>query len=435
MAIKPISLPTSAGISYGEGDVRHFSEGDAQDVPGLQNPTRYLAQRDNLLAEKLNEVVDMVNNREQIVPLPLVRTAVAPAESFTAVNYRIPEGFEARVLNAAISSTPTSASARLDIYYDDSFGATPSGDALVSTTSEFTAGTSFQNPGELIVQLTNTGDVTLEVSVSIILTMRPIGAEGSLLVGSTIKGEKGDPGPQGAPGPSGPPGTGGAGSPGMIWRSAWLSGVTYNPPDVVSFPLFGTVTSSYIALQGHVADTSNQPPNTTFWDPVAVGSSGSVVGVPGPAGPAGAGSVTTAFAAVEATLITGSDWQDSQEWDGYLTDVPPSSGVGVDLNYVAVNSATGTLAFLFGNFNVAFLGSGTIVLPSTATGAVTDFDSSSISVVATLNGSTGPSGQVMFSGTSVTCIPDFANAGSYQIRVVADTPQRVAVSVYGVQVV
>ena len=54
MAIRPIDLPSAAGIEYGHGDVRHFAQGDAMDVPGLANPTRHLAERDNQLAQKLN---------------------------------------------------------------------------------------------------------------------------------------------------------------------------------------------------------------------------------------------------------------------------------------------------------------------------------------------------------------------------------------------
>lgn len=433
MAIKPISVPTGAGISYGEGDVRHFSEGDAQDVPGLQNPTRYLAQRDNLLASKLNEVIEMVNNREQIIMLPVLRTQLAPSEQFTPVNYRIPEGFEARILNASVASDPLSSDIQLDIYYSDSFGAEISGDALVTTTDEFDAGTSFQNPGELIVRLTNNGDTSLEAIASITLTMRPIGSSGSLLVGSVIKGDKGDPGQQGAPGPQGIPGTGGAGSPGMIWRSTWMSGISYSPPDVVSFPLYGTVVSSYIALVGHLSDTSNQPPNTSFWDPVAVGSSGSVVGVQGPAGADGGGAVTTAFQSVTITLTTGADWS-SGTYTGYAgPGIGPSASYPTTVQEARVNSTTGTIALLTGRLPVAFLGSGTITLPTTAGGASADYDNGNVNVVAALNGSQAAASTIAFSGTGVTVVPVSSN--QFVVKVVASTPQRVGVALYGMQLI
>ena len=88
MSIKPVSLPAGAGLDYGSGDVRHFGLGDAVNVPGLSNPTRNLAQRDNLLAEKVNEVVAVVNNREQFVPLPVIRTIVAPNDETIITNYK-----------------------------------------------------------------------------------------------------------------------------------------------------------------------------------------------------------------------------------------------------------------------------------------------------------------------------------------------------------
>ena len=47
----------------------------------------------------------------------------------------------------------------------------------------------------------NTSGVTLEIAGSIMLTMRPVGAEGTLLVGSVIQGEQGNPGQTGPPGP------------------------------------------------------------------------------------------------------------------------------------------------------------------------------------------------------------------------------------------
>src|SRR5262245_12853464 len=155
MAIKPVSLPTGAGLDLA-GDVRHFAEGDAVDVVGLQNPTRYLAQRDNLLAGKVNEVIQSVNNREQFVPLTLVRTTLAPSEELIPFNYRIPPGFEARVLNAIVAATPASADAELSVQYTTGFGAA-AGENLLTTSGEFVSGTSFKTAGEFIISLKNKG--------------------------------------------------------------------------------------------------------------------------------------------------------------------------------------------------------------------------------------------------------------------------------------
>lgn len=233
MPIDPVSLPDAAGLSYGEGDVRHFSEGDAVDVPGLSRPTRNLAQRDNQLAEKLNEVISVVNNKEQFVPLLPFRTTLPPNSEEIVLNYRIPQGFEARILNAIVTSVPSSSSAELDIYYSTGYG-NSTGQQIVSTSTEFTAGTQFYSAGEFIITLKNRGGATLEMVASIQSTMRPLTETAGILIASTIIGEQGPPGPQGPTGPQGSQGNpGAAGSPGLTWQSTWNSSSTYSSTDVV----------------------------------------------------------------------------------------------------------------------------------------------------------------------------------------------------------
>lgn len=258
MAIAPISMPSAAGLPFGKSDVRHFSEGDDMSVPGLSNPTRHLAQRDNDLAAKVNELVAAANNREQFIPLPLVRTQVPPLEEFVVTNYRIPAGFEARVLNATVSATPSSTDIELNVYYNQSsFGAT-TGTAVVTTSSEFTAGTSFNLPGEYVVSLKNKSTVTLELAASVMLTMRPIGAVGSLLVGATIVGEKGEKGDTGEKGDKGDAGqAGGPGVPGMEYKGTWALGASYNKGDVVTSQTTEGAINTYICI---VTD-ANSPKN------------------------------------------------------------------------------------------------------------------------------------------------------------------------------
>lgn len=270
--IKPIDLPSAAGVEYGRGDVRHFAEDDAVDVPSLQNPTRHLAERDNLLATKVNEIVEVVNNKEQFVPLNIPRTSVPPGTEEIVANFKIPAGYEARVLNAAIGSTPASSALSLKIYYATGYGNT-TGTELVSTTSTFSAGVAFYNDGEFIVSIRNSSSVVLDAAVSITLTVRPIGSTASLLVGSVIRGDKGLPGRDGGRGEKGDPGPGGSGTPGMIWSGAFNSANSYNAPQVVSFTS-GGITTSYIAKIANPAP-SVSPPNSTYWDVVASGSSGS----------------------------------------------------------------------------------------------------------------------------------------------------------------
>ncbi len=252
MPIDPVSLPDAAGLNYGEGDVRHFSEGDAMDVPGLSRPTRNLAERDNQLAEKLNEVIAVVNNKEQFVPLLPFRTTLPPNSEETVLNYRIPDGFEARVLNAIITSLPASSSAELDIYYSTGYG-NSTGTQIVSTSTEFTAGTQFYSAGEFIITLKNRGGATLEMIASIQSTMRPLTETAGILIASTIVGEQGPPGPQGpqgGPGSQGNPGA--AGSPGLTWQSTWNSSSTYSSTDVVYW-----LGSSWKSMTNN--NTNNQP--------------------------------------------------------------------------------------------------------------------------------------------------------------------------------
>lgn len=273
--INPVSMPAAGALPFGVNDVRHFSENDAVDVPGMQNPTRNLAQRDLVLAEKTNEVVSTVNNKEQFVPIPILHTSVPPTTTEVVNNFRIPPGFEARVLNASVASNPQSSNVTLSILFANGFGNT-TGSIVVSTSGEATGGTQFYNNGEFIVTLANAGQSTLDCVGSITLTVRPIGSQSSLLVGSVIAGQTGPAGSTGPQGPQGPAGVGGSGSPGMVYNGNWTVGATYNAPTaVVTYPLYGTLQSSYIALQTATASLGNAPPNPSFWNPVAIGSSGS----------------------------------------------------------------------------------------------------------------------------------------------------------------
>jgi hypothetical protein len=260
MPIDPISLPDAAGINYGEGDVRHFSEGDAMDVPGLSRPTRNLAQRDNALAQKLNEVISVVNNKEQFVPLLPFRTTVPPNSEEIVLNYRIPPGFESRILNAIITSLPASSSAELDIYFSDSYG-NSTGQLIVSTSTEFTAGTQFYSSGEFIITLKNRGGATLEMIASIQSTMRPLTETSGILIASAIVSQPGPPGGQGPKGDKGDPGTaGGPGSPGLTWQSTWNIASTYSSTDVVFW-----LGSSWKSKAN--SNTGNQPDiSPTWWE-------------------------------------------------------------------------------------------------------------------------------------------------------------------------
>jgi hypothetical protein len=235
--INPVSIPSAAAISYGDGDVRHFGEGDAMDVPGMSNPTRHLADRDVILAKKLNEVIADVNNKEQYVPMPILRTTLPPNAEEIIQNFRIPPNFECRVLNATVTSLPASASAELDIYYASNSYGNSTGTQIVSTSTEYTGGTTFFSSGELVITLKNRGGSTLEMIASVLLTLRPIGSTSSYLLTSATAAPAGPPGQrglQGVPGVAGPAGS--QGSPGLVWRDTWSNSPgIYADKDVVFY--------------------------------------------------------------------------------------------------------------------------------------------------------------------------------------------------------
>jgi hypothetical protein len=436
MAIKPIDLPSAAGINRGEGDVRHFAEGDSMSVPALAGPTRELAERDNKLAEKINETIAVVNNKEQFVPLPVLRTTLSPNDEIVVTNYRIPAGFEARVLNAAISSSPLSADIELNIYYAQGFGNT-TGSVLVTTSDENTSGTSFKQDGEFIIALKNKGGITLDVVASILLTMRPIGAVGTLLVGSVIQGDPGPPGMTGPQGIQGPPGTGGAGSPGMVWTGAWVSGRSYNTKEVASFTLYGTVISSYICLVAHTSNSANAPDaDPAIWDPVAIGSSGSVQGIQGATGAQGAGAFFSTQQ-LSGTITTGVDYQSGSFSSDYNSTLP-SSGVGPFLcrESAVFSTVSGTqgMAFINGKLQTCFKGHGTITFPQQSSGAKANYSTSYVNMYVTSNG-TSPVTVDPVAGTFATLaeVSALPSGLGYVVNVRAATPIPLTVFAFGMQ--
>ena len=429
MAIRPIDLPAAAGIDYSGGDVRHFAQGDAMNVPGLSNPTRNLAYRDDLLAEKVNEVVQIVNNREQFVPLPVIRTTIPPNEEIVVTNYRIPQGFEARVLNAVVSTVPTTTSAELNIMYSSSYGGS-AGTAIVTVTpgSEFTGDVNFYQVGEFIVSMKNTSGLTLEVAGSIMLTMRPVGAEGTLLGGSIIEGQQGQPGMTGPPGPPGPPGTGGAGSPGMVWVGPWANGQPYIPNQVVSYQYSGTY-GSWICRTTHVSNSGVNDPQVdpVTWNHVAYGifQQGAV----GPVGPAG-GQPSFQDNIVNGYFVTsasyGTNPYSSDYASGVLSQINTAYPVACRESCMLKASGTEGMAALHVAYQTTFSGSASIVLPRVAVDGLVNYNTTSIHL------------HVMCAGTvdAFGSIPLFTQqvyTNGWGITVLGTKPMPISFIVSGVQ--
>ncbi len=305
MAIQPLTLASGGaddtGPNASTGDARHLAPGDALDQTSVSNTTRQLAQRDVMIASKLNDVINQVNNREQFIPLPSVRITLPPASQEVISNFRIPPGFEARILNAIVASVPAE-TARLSIFHNSdseesglAFGDT-GGTSVVETADEFSGGTSFLQSGELVVRLTNEGTTTADLTASVILTMRPLGTGDDALLSPGFVGRKGDKGDKGDQGDKGNTGdTGPAGSAGLTPRGAYDTGADYIVNDIVTHAYSGQPESAWRAIAPNDHNAPVEPgSNSAVWEVfVAHGASGTqgIQGVKGDTG--GTGSAGT----------------------------------------------------------------------------------------------------------------------------------------------
>ena len=259
--VDPIALPDAAAIEYASGDVRHLSIEDALNSVNISNATRNLAYRDNQLAAKLNELIGVVNNQENLVNLPSISTYLAPGQVLDVANYRIPSGYEARVMDLAVSSNPLGVVLAEILYSASTYGAS-SGLSAASTYSEVTGGTSFYGTGEFILRLTNSGTTGATSVASVMVSTRPVTAQQGGIIGPGVEGEQG---PVGPPGPPGPPGIGIPGAPGLAgltWRGVYNPASAYAQNDAVSYNFGnGVGIASFICL---VPCTGVAPPLPTL---------------------------------------------------------------------------------------------------------------------------------------------------------------------------
>ena len=282
--IQPLALPSGSGIEYNGGDVRHTLPTGGLDAASISNTTRELAFRDTMIAERVNELIAAVNNREVLSNLCTPRVTLGAGQTILAANCRIPNGFQSRVVNATVAATVAGA-VQLSVEYNQStYGAADGSVSVLTTTSELTDPTSTYGQGEFILRLTNLTRFAVEVSASVLTAVRPAASSGSINAG--ILGEKGEPGRKGDPGDKGDPGAPGApGVPGLRWRGVWSALTTYAVNDVVTFDWSGTIGQiSYVARAAGINQTPPLPPATsTYWDVFIT----STRGAPGPQGPQG----------------------------------------------------------------------------------------------------------------------------------------------------
>lgn len=207
--IESLVLPKAAGLPYGNGDVKHLTATDANSAQTISFCTRNLAERDNILAAAINQIIAQVNNKEQIIDIQVPRVSLVTGQTLVISNFRIPAGFEARVLNAIVASIPTNVG-RLEVLWSSTYGAS-TGETLASTLSEISGQTTFWPEGQLAVRVTNTGSSAIEVYGDVQITMRPVAVlQGSILVPSIIPSGGSGSGESGASGFSGQSGYSGA---------------------------------------------------------------------------------------------------------------------------------------------------------------------------------------------------------------------------------
>jgi hypothetical protein len=416
--IEPVSIPSAAAVNYGNADVRHISETDPLDAANIAEPTRHLAHRDVELAKKLNEVVDVINSTEQFMPLPLPRTNVPALSEEIIYNFRIPFGFEARVVNAAITSTPQSASVKLTIQHNPTTFGGSTGESIVDTSTESTA-TSFYPAGEFIVMVRNTGDRSLEVVASVLLSMRSLGSVG-------VPAQAPPPpatmfvGPVGDPGIQGEPGVGIPGNKGFDFKGPWVTGTAYAPPDGVNHPDGGNVTnprSVYICKAPHVADATNSPSGVNaaqYWELfVEHGNNGG----------SGAGEPTYLVQDVNGQLAFGGTYATSGASGLYQsigtanTNTPYVFSEASIRNPASLASTIG-VAFLRASLRLKFRGAITMTLPQTDNVA---WDVTTVQCHVSAVGAT----------VTPTVAVTAASTNAYTITVPGGTDQQVEISFWG----
>jgi hypothetical protein len=371
MSIEPVNLPDAAGINYAEHDVRHLTQGDELSDVSISAATRNLADRDSALMVGLNLVIAAVNNKEQLVQVPTICCMLPPQASVIMANYRIPPGFESRVLNATVAATPANQACRLDISYGTGYGA-KTGVNVVSTFGEAPLDLKFFGTGEFIITLVNTGGATLDATASILLTFRPTSDQSGAVLGPGTQGEQGIPGLPGEPGAAGVAGlTGPQGSPGLVMTGPYNALTAYGPRDIATIYQSGTGTSAWVSNATQTGVAPPAGPWTVLVKPDAPLQG--IPGTPGAAGAAGASAAPIFFTrSVDGTIYTQADYVVSTAEAGYVVVT-----AGTHILPMTESSVVGAnnmgMAFLKSQNLLKFKGTLSVKLPSQFYGATVDF--------------------------------------------------------------
>ena len=395
--IESLILPKAAGLPYGNGDVKHLTNTDANSAQTISFCTRNLAERDNLLASTINQIIAEVNNKEQIIDVQVPRVSLGTGQTLVISNFRIPTGFEARVLNAIVASIPTNFG-RLEVLWSSIYG-TNTGDTLISTLSEVSGQTTFWPEGQLIIRVTNIGSASIEVFGDVQITMRPVAVlQGSILVptigtsggsgsgesgASGFSGQSGFSGARGASGFSGNSGySGGSAAAFSITSSSFVmpssgGNVTINVTDSTWISIGQVV---YIETAGYFLVLST--PTTTSVQIQNLGYSGNAVGtiantqqlspggLQGASGATGSSSTIVASTATFTVLYSGTS---TGSVGSYQAITNGSHSYTVDVSTVTIGA--NTMKLIQGQFLLALRsGNLTFTLPAPFTTSNTILD-------------------------------------------------------------
>lgn len=160
MAIQPLAL---------DPNIRQVGDSDVLGSVSIKAVDEALTSRDNLINNKLTEVVSVVNALEQLVGIPLPRVTLVPSETLIFGNFRIPAGQKARVVNACVAGSVANQGLLEVVYNPTTFGSTTGTTVVVQTLSEYTSVGQYLATGELIFKLTNQTTSTVELAVSILI--------------------------------------------------------------------------------------------------------------------------------------------------------------------------------------------------------------------------------------------------------------------------
>lgn len=174
-----IHLPGAAAQNFRDGDVRHFGPTDVFSSETVSQATRNLAYRDALLASKINEIVYSVNSAIiNIFPINPGTLTLAAGEVSIVSRFRIPAGYEAKVISAALSCSTNTSGASLSIGYDDTgFGNIPTQTVITLVSgNEISGESAFFGKGEFTFALENLIGSTADINLSVLIGMRSVTA-------------------------------------------------------------------------------------------------------------------------------------------------------------------------------------------------------------------------------------------------------------------